>query len=267
MNTATSQLKQLFLQNKLPPALLLEVHTIGNKIPETSKIELKNLAKFILCLNKNLSANVACDTCKSCYIYDENIHPDFLLLEPESSKNITIDQIRELSEFISYKPSVATKKIVLGIDIEKINLAAANALLKSMDDPKDNLIMLYASTNKLQIIPTLLSRLVPMHINLNLIENNEFIAGSIQTDLFNIARGDNPHIDGVIVKWLKNYPDNLLYLLYMAISNMLKTQVNLNKLWVLLDDVIELKRSIAGGHNLNVGLNLQVALNKFGELK
>jgi hypothetical protein len=53
----------------------------------------------------------------------------------------------------------------------------------------------------------------------------------------------------------------------MAISNMLKTQVNLNKLWVLLDDVIELKRSIAGGHNLNVGLNLQVALNKFGELK
>ena len=267
------KLKQLFLQHKLPPALLLHIHTLEHTVPENVSLELQSVVKFMLCLKKNLTSYTTCETCTSCNLYKEKIHPDFLLLSPELNKNITIEQVRNLIDFISYTPTIAEKKIVLGIDINKINLTAANALLKSLDDPKHHLIMLYLTTSRLQIIPTLLSRLVLINLYPSLDEHTstnfkyQTYQNHIKTDLINIYQGQNIHIDEILSIWNKNHPDDLLYLLYMTISNILKSQLHLKKFWDLLDDVIDLQRSAEAGNNLNLSLHLQVALNKLGNFK
>lgn len=87
----------------------------------------------------------ACDTCDSCKKIDKGIHPDFLLIMPESGQ-IRIEEIRTIDDTLSLKAFEGRYKIVIVDDADTMNQYAANAFLKTLEEPPENsLIILIAS--------------------------------------------------------------------------------------------------------------------------
>ena len=123
----------------------------------------KQLSQFLLCTNKQ--ANGACFQCHSCQLIFANSHLDFHLLEAEKNKSIGIDQIRLLTEKLNERPQLGNNKVVLIKDTEQLTESAANALLKTLEEPQgDSYLILLARTHH-QLMPTLLSRLQQTHLH------------------------------------------------------------------------------------------------------
>ncbi len=88
----------------------------------------------------------ACDECPSCKKIDSGIHPDVVLISPENGQ-IRIDEIRAIDEILSLKAFEGRYKIVIVDDAETMNLYAANAFLKTIEEPPpDSLIILITSS-------------------------------------------------------------------------------------------------------------------------
>lgn len=128
-----------------------------------------NLAKALNCLkNKkvtfyqeadhNLNQSVdACDECASCRKIDKGIYPDYLLIEPEGSQ-IRIDEIRAIDNFLSLKAFEGEKKIVIIDDAETMNQYAANAFLKTLEEPPEESLIMLISSNPDRLPDTIRSR-------------------------------------------------------------------------------------------------------------
>jgi DNA polymerase-3 subunit delta' len=103
----------------------------------------------------------ACGTCRSCLQIDARTHPDFLAVEPDpelANPQIKIEQIRELEQQIAYQPLVGRKKVVLINDADRMTPGAANALLKTLEEPPDHSILLLISGRPSALLPTVRSR-------------------------------------------------------------------------------------------------------------
>ncbi|MEW6213808.1 MAG: DNA polymerase III subunit delta' [Nitrospirota bacterium] len=86
-----------------------------------------------------------CDECSSCKKIDAGVHPDFLLIAPEGGQ-IRIEEIRAIDDILSFKPFEGRKKIVIIDEADTMNPYAANAFLKTLEEPpKDSLIILISS--------------------------------------------------------------------------------------------------------------------------
>lgn len=83
-------------------------------------------------------------------------HPDFLLIEGVNS--ISIDQVREFEKYLFLKPYQANIKIALINEAEKLTLPAQNALLKTLEEPPGNSLILLAATKINALLPTVVSR-------------------------------------------------------------------------------------------------------------
>jgi len=87
----------------------------------------------------------ACDLCEACLKIESGSHPDLLLISPED-RQIKIDEIRLIDEALSFRPFEGRKKIVIIDDADTMNIAAANAFLKTLEEPpKDSVIILISS--------------------------------------------------------------------------------------------------------------------------
>ena len=87
----------------------------------------------------------ACDECSSCRKIDAGMHPDVLLISPESGQ-IRIEEIRAIDEILSLKAFEGRTKVVVVDDAETMNQYAANAFLKTLEEPpSDSLIILVSS--------------------------------------------------------------------------------------------------------------------------
>jgi len=118
-----------------------------------------NLAKALNCqsteqraqgieLNNNeLTSQIdACDECPSCKKIDSGSHPDFLLISPKSGL-IRIEEIRAIDDALSFKPFEGRKKVVITDEADTMNPYAANAFLKTLEEPpEDSLIILISSS-------------------------------------------------------------------------------------------------------------------------
>lgn len=115
------------------------------------------LAQFLLC--ENPQHNQACAACGACLLNDAGSNPDFITLEPEEkSKVIKIDQIRELKQFIETSSHSFGKRIILLDSAENLNNNAANALLKSLEEPPADVVFLLLSDRPKSVLPTISSR-------------------------------------------------------------------------------------------------------------
>jgi DNA polymerase-3 subunit delta' len=99
----------------------------------------------------------ACDTCISCRKISKGSHPDLLLIQPERGE-IRIEMIRSIEEFLSMKPFESRKKVVLIDDAETMNISAANAFLKTLEEPPAESVILLVSTNADNLLDTIKSR-------------------------------------------------------------------------------------------------------------
>lgn len=92
-------------------------------------------------------------------------HPDFFSLEQEKNektgktkKNIDVDQVRDLRSALSLRPFVATNKIAIIDEAEKMNESAANALLKTLEEPASYTLLFLITTSERALPDTIRSR-------------------------------------------------------------------------------------------------------------
>ncbi|MHC8306785.1 DNA polymerase III subunit delta' [Pseudomonas sp. PB3P13] len=103
----------------------------------------------------------ACGECKSCLLLKAGSHPDNYILEPEEAdKAIKVDQVRELVSFVVQTAQMGGRKVVLIEPVESMNVNAANALLKSLEEPSGDTVLLLVSHQTSRLLPTIKSRCV-----------------------------------------------------------------------------------------------------------
>lgn len=117
------------------------------------------LATSLLCLDENAIKQLKpCNTCTSCRNIKLHTHPDFKYANiSEDEKFFPISRVREVIEFLNLK-KINNRRFVIIDDFERLNTQAYNALLKTIEEPPENVIILLISS-KLDCIPkTILSR-------------------------------------------------------------------------------------------------------------
>ena len=103
----------------------------------------------------------ACGECKSCLLLKAGSHPDNYVLEPEEAdKAIKVDQVRDLVSFVVQTSQLGGRKVVLIEPVESMNINAANALLKSLEEPSGDTVLLLVSHQPSRLLPTIKSRCV-----------------------------------------------------------------------------------------------------------
>ncbi len=114
----------------------------------------------LLCDNPHAkSLRAACGQCKSCLLHVAGNHPDVIHLEPaEAGSSIKIDQVRAVSSWLMQTAQLSEYKVVLLQLAENLNLNAANALLKNLEEPTSNTIFILVSNQPGRVIATIKSR-------------------------------------------------------------------------------------------------------------
>ena len=113
------------------------------------------LAKAVNCTN--LQDGDACDACPSCVSIREGTTLD--LIEIDAASNRGIDAVRDLRERLPYPPGQLRRKVYILDEAHQITKDAWNALLKSLEEPPDFVMFMFASTEPSGFPPAILSRL------------------------------------------------------------------------------------------------------------
>ena len=116
-----------------------------------------SFAQRILCLS-SLDGH-ACGQCKACKLIFADNHPDLRRLEPDNkSKTLGVDSIRELGEFFAKTSQQGGWKVVIINPAESMNLNAANALLKNLEEPREKTLILLICHQPSRLLATIKSR-------------------------------------------------------------------------------------------------------------
>ncbi len=123
----------------------------------------KHLAlEFVKLINCSGKEKIPCNKCYNCRMILKSAFPDFLIIEPqissESQESIQIKQIRRIQEFISYRPYMGSFKVVIINNADKMNRNSQNCLLKTLEEPKGNTIIILISSYPEMLLPTISSR-------------------------------------------------------------------------------------------------------------
>lgn len=154
------------LRARLPHALLLKgAQGIG-------KFDFAmNIAGALLC-ERPLADGMACRECSSCHWFLQDAHPDFRLIQSDAlsaqeeenesgkkpAKQISVDQIRALANFSNLSAHQGGFRVVLIHPAETMNANAANALLKTLEEPSGRMLFILVTHKPQQLPPTILSR-------------------------------------------------------------------------------------------------------------
>jgi DNA polymerase III subunit delta' len=133
----------------------------GHELGELEDLA-RTLAKALNCLHpvkKNGAAVDSCDECLACQKIAHGNHADVHWARPESkTRVVTIDQMRELTREIQLKPTEAEYKVAVVVAADRLNDKAANAFLKTLEEPPANSILILLTTEPQRILETILSR-------------------------------------------------------------------------------------------------------------
>lgn len=99
----------------------------------------------------------ACGTCRSCHQIETGAHPDVTILTATSGKGET-DQTREIESRFIYRPLIGRRKIVILDDADLLRREAANALLKTIEEPPPDSLIILVSSRPEALLPTIRSR-------------------------------------------------------------------------------------------------------------
>lgn len=111
----------------------------------------------------------ACGVCRSCHQIVQVTHPDYLIIQPEDEQKqnpkITINQIRDIEHLVIYRPLVGSHKICLIDPADSLTPEAANALLKTLEDPPDHCLFLLITSRPEHLLMTIRSRCIPLRFS------------------------------------------------------------------------------------------------------
>ena len=123
------------------------------------------------CSNPTLDGH-ACGKCKDCNLFVANTHPDVRMINVEEvedvkkSEQIKVDDIRDVNQFMTLSRQQGKYKIVCINDAETMNINAANALLKTLEEPPEFSILFLVSHRAYSLLPTIRSRCQTWKFNL-----------------------------------------------------------------------------------------------------
>jgi DNA polymerase-3 subunit delta' len=140
-------------QQRFPHALLLTGQPGMGKA-----VFADELARFLLC-ERPAEGCYPCRQCTSCTLFEAGSNPDYSRIIPaEDSRVIKIDQIRELSGNLSLTSHGNGYKVAVLIPADALNLNAANSLLKTLEEPSDNTVLVLISAQPARLPATIRSR-------------------------------------------------------------------------------------------------------------
>ncbi|MDX9719947.1 MAG: DNA polymerase III subunit delta' [Myxococcota bacterium] len=121
----------------------------------------KRFAQALLCkstvLGQGVEAVARCGTCVHCHRVEQELHPDVLFLRPEGA-SLLIKQIRDMQAGIAFNPFEARMRVVFIEEAHTLMEAAANALLKTLEEPTGKTIIILITDRPQQLLPTIISR-------------------------------------------------------------------------------------------------------------
>jgi DNA polymerase-3 subunit delta' len=134
---------------------------------------IKAFSKIILCEHKD-----ACNKCISCRVFNSGQHPDYRVWSPESekSKQIKIEQIREIIAANQVRPITSKTKVLILDQAQNMNDPSANALLKTLEEPNPFTTLILISDSIDSILSTILSRcqIIPIKGTMLALEKTSF---------------------------------------------------------------------------------------------
>lgn len=125
-----------------------------------------------------------CNRCQTCRLIDGESHPDVFWLRPESkTRVIRIEQIRDLLQAVYLKPTSAPVKVGVIVEADRLNIQAANAFLKTLEEPPAASILVLLTLEPQRILETIVSRCLRL----------------------NLAGESSRHLDPAYVDWLRGF--------------------------------------------------------------
>lgn len=113
-------------------------------------------------LNCREAGDTACDACPPCRRILHGSYPDLHLIRSEG-QYLRIDQIREIIATLALTPRESQRRVVILADAERMNAQAANALLKTLEEPPANSMLILCTVQPHKLLETVRSRCVRMH--------------------------------------------------------------------------------------------------------
>jgi len=218
------------------------------------------VSKGLNCIKNEKPTIDPCGECESCIAAKNDRHVD--IIEIDAASHTGVDDMRELTEGVRYKPSVGRYRIYIIDEVHMLSTAAFNALLKTLEEPPEHTKFIFCTTEIRKIPVTVLSRC--QKFDLRRVSNVELVK-----HLKNIAENEKVLIDveslNLIVRSSDGSVRDALSLLDQAISisnhdikeESVKTMLGLSdksKVWDLFDSLME-------GNSLNVINNFESLLN------
>lgn len=115
------------------------------------------LARRLLCTRP--SGSQPCGECQSCQLIDGGTHPDrFVIAVPEDKQGIGVDQIRDLIDRLQLTASVGERRVGVLVQADAMNTNAANALLKTLEEPPGGAWLILLSEQPARLPATVRSR-------------------------------------------------------------------------------------------------------------
>lgn len=116
------------------------------------------LAQAIQCQAPSASG-VPCRTCRECRQIEAGQNIDLMVTQAEAEGGtLKVEQVREVTKFLSLKPYASPFKVVLFLRFEEANANAQNALLKTLEEAPAHALLLLTADNAEQLLPTIVSR-------------------------------------------------------------------------------------------------------------
>lgn len=113
----------------------------------------KIFAKAINCENLE---HKPCLECSNCLAVQDGSHPD--VIEIDAASNNGVDEVRELIEKVKYAPLKGKFKVYIIDEVHMMSAGAFNALLKTIEEPPEHVIFIFATTEPQKVLPTIISR-------------------------------------------------------------------------------------------------------------
>jgi len=154
------QLIDQIAQQNLPHAMIV------SGVKGSGKLELAQwLTQALLCQQNDLSlatenplaSSLPCQQCKPCNLYQQKTHPDQVNVALTGA-TIGVDQIRQVSCFFEKTAQLGLNQVVVIEDADKMTISAANALLKTLEEPTNNSFIILLVNDEQRLLPTIISR-------------------------------------------------------------------------------------------------------------
>jgi len=130
-----------------------------------AKAELaKMMAHIAVC--EDLQESSVCNHCKGCHLFNSGNHTDVTIITAEKAV-IKVDQIRQLSKDVVLSSTRNNYRVMIIEDAEKMNKASANALLKTLEEPPANVIIILTTSEIGYLLATIKSRCFKVNIKSN----------------------------------------------------------------------------------------------------